>query len=1048
MKEMGYRSMEYTKVQQQMNDIVGDNVKKLAQLFPAAVKDGEVDFEALKEELGQFQEVGSEKYELTWAGKKNAKKIAQEDVVGRTLKFIPEDSKDAETTENLYIEGDNLEVLKLLRQNYYGAVKMIYIDPPYNTGNDFVYNDSFEMNDDEIKENDESFSGFGEKYSINSDTQSRYHANWISMMYPRLKVAKDLLRDDGVIFISIDDNEMINLKGICNEIFGEENFIEQLIWKRRANTPNDRVKSLVAIEELQPLFTLRYSATHKQLYNQIYKLDSYAAYQKDLVKKIVVKTVYGVIPKDYPYVRYLAFTSDLKARIEMFSQDQGGTIRFKTFNVSGGTSLEELSGGLFQYKDYRIAEEPHKLKPLSIATKNGFTSLEMGHSNHEIEKNEAVRIQIRLAIQNHFAKQFNIIRSGRKIKALTLFFIDEVSKVRDESAPDGRGEYLRIFDEEYKRYITTHIHELEKNKEYFPDYINVQAVREGYFARDKKNNAVNVEGWDSSVDDSDVKLKAKSQEDIDRGISLILEKKDELISFEEPLAFIFSHSALREGWDNPNVFTLCTLKAGGSDIAKKQEIGRGLRLPVDDTGNRCIDRKINELMVIANDYYDHFASALQKDFNDNMHFVKDEVTADILIETLKLAGVPEEKISPVLVDTLKEELVSVGVMNSDKILKGSPQQIAEILDNMFFVDDTLNEHAQLIKQQFKELMVQKGTRKIEIVNGDNASYDNYVRAYVTEGEFEKIYLGLRKNLMKRSIYRFKINKDAFIEDCIFQIDQSLLFKQSRNEYKIKMGRGKFDTSQKFVMKEASYGDKELEVEISSEQKSDFEIANFIMYHTMLPRLAIFKIIKGIMKRGLLNDQDILDDVTQLILRNLNDTKASNITSYEVINGYELDERNIFEMDTITEADFEQEWRVFKARSDRSSAMNEYYKLDSEGESQFAHKLENNENVLLFTKLKKGGFVIDTPYGNYSPDWAVVCRKDALKDSTIGIYFIVETKAGKTWEDLTQVERNKIRCGELHFKAVSNNTKFDWVNGYEDFVNKFGVFDSNKGHLSI
>ena len=182
------------------------------------------------------------------------------------------------------------------------------------------------------------------------------------------------------------------------------------------------------------------------------------------------------------------------------------------------------------------------------------------------------------------------------------------------------------------------------------------------------------------MDDSDVKLKAKSQEDIDRGISLILEKKDELISFEEPLAFIFSHSALREGWDNPNVFTLCTLKAGGSDIAKKQEIGRGLRLPVDNTGNRCIDRRINELTVIANDYYDHFASALQKDFNDNMHFVKDEVTADILIETLKSAGIPEEKISPKLVDTLKEELVSVGVMNTDNVLKGSSQQITKTLE--------------------------------------------------------------------------------------------------------------------------------------------------------------------------------------------------------------------------------------------------------------------------------------------------------------------------------------------------------------------------------
>ena len=157
-------------------------------------------------------------------------------------------------------------------------------------------------------------------------------------------------------------------------------------------TAKKKSKSLEAIEELQPLFTLRYSATHKQLYNQIYKLDSYAAYQKDLVKKITVKTVHGVIPKDYPYVRYISFTSDLKAKIEMFSQEQGGTIRFKTFNVAGGASLEELSGGLPQYKNYRVAEQPHKLKPLQIATPDGIFSLDMEHSNHEIEKNEAVRI--------------------------------------------------------------------------------------------------------------------------------------------------------------------------------------------------------------------------------------------------------------------------------------------------------------------------------------------------------------------------------------------------------------------------------------------------------------------------------------------------------------------------------------------------------------------------------------------------------------------------------------------------------------------------------
>lgn len=225
--------MENTRVSKGINDIVGDNVKKLAQLFPAAVKDGEVDFEALKEELGQFTEVDSEKYELTWAGKKNAKKIAQEDVVGRTLKFIPEDSKNANTTENLYIEGDNLEVLKLLRQNYYGVVKMIYIDPPYNTGNDFVYNDSFDMSQEESEKEEGNIDDLGARYTVNSKSKNRFHAKWLSNMYLRLKIAKDILSDNGVIFISIDDNEVTNLRKLCEEVFGEDNFVAQFVWKSK-----------------------------------------------------------------------------------------------------------------------------------------------------------------------------------------------------------------------------------------------------------------------------------------------------------------------------------------------------------------------------------------------------------------------------------------------------------------------------------------------------------------------------------------------------------------------------------------------------------------------------------------------------------------------------------------------------------------------------------------------------------------------------------------------------------------------------------------------
>lgn len=801
-------------------------------------------------------------------------------------------------------------------------------------------------------------------------------------------------------------------------------------------TKTKKSKSLQAIEEINPLFTLRYSATHKQLYNQVYKLDSYAAYKNDLVKKIQVKTVHGVIPKDYPYVRYVSFTSDLKARIEMFSQEQGGTIRFKTFDLRANASLEDLSGGLSQYKNMRIAEEPHKLKPLKIATPTEIFSLELGHSNNEIEKNEAIRIQIRLAIRNNFEKQFSILRTGKKIKALTLFFIDSVSKVRDNTSTDRRGEYVKIFDEEYADAIVTYGRQIEKYKDYFPNYKNVQAVREGYFAVDKKNNEVEVEGWDSSLEENTVK--AKTQEDIDRGISLILEKKDELISFDEPLAFIFSHSALREGWDNPNVFTLCTLKSGGSDIAKKQEIGRGLRLSVDTNGNRCLDSKINELTVIANDYYEHFATALQKDFNDNMSFNKNEVTADILMTTLQKAGIPDEKITAELVDTFKQELIHKGVINSSNILNKSVEQTTKMLQELTFTDETLKEHMEYVKEQFVNLMIQKGTHKIDIKNGDNEPRDNKIRSFITEDDFKDLYYGLCSNLTKRTIYKFNIDKDKFIEECAFDINDYLIFLRAKNEYKIETGKASFNDAQMFVMEDAQYKIGGMEVDIETTPKSDFEIANYIMYHTMLPRLAIFKIMRGIEKRKLLNNQDVLDSITQKILKKLNDVKAENVSSYEVIDGYELEAGQIFGVDTISEEDFNEEWRVFQANPDRISAMNEYYKMDSKGEKEFAEKLEADGNVILFTKLKKGGFIIDTPYGNYSPDWAVVCRKDSLVDPSIGIYFIVETKAGKADNTLTPTEKNKIRCGKLHFKAVSDLIKFDWVNSYEQFKIKFGV----------
>ena len=795
-------------------------------------------------------------------------------------------------------------------------------------------------------------------------------------------------------------------------------------------TANKKSQSLKAIDELEPLFTLRYSATHKNLYNQVYKLDSYEAYKKDLVKKIRVKTINSVIFKEFPYIRYTYFTKDYKARIEMFSQEQGQSIRFRSFDVENGFSLYELSGGLPQYKDMFIAEQPHKEKALKIASVNGDIELKLGESNKKLEDKEIIRIQINLAIDNHFKKQFEILEEGKRIKSLTLFFIDEVKKVRDSGTSDGRGVYLKIFDEEYLKIVQKYREKIEKYKNYFPHYEDVNLVREGYFALDKKKKEVEVEYKKGN------EVKAKSQEDIDRGIELILEKKDELISFNEPLAFIFSHSALREGWDNPNVFTLCTLKNGSSEIAKKQEIGRGLRLPVDVNGNRSLDKNVNELTVIANDSYENFSRMLQEDFNKNIN--KNEVTSDLLLVTLEKSGIPKIKITSELVDEFKKELIEKRVMDSNNVLlKNGEEDIKEIQ----FLNETLQEHSIQIAENFVKYMVEKGTNRIEIANGDNEPIINKQRSFVSEKEFQNLFEELGTNLSKKAIYKCKIDNEKYIESSIEKINSYISNFDLKQIVEVVESKGDYDEKGSFNLKEYN-GDKEIEIsKIEVATKSDFEIANYIMYHTMLPRLAILKIISGLEKekRKALNIQDVLENVTEILLENLNEMKAEKVFEYEVIDGYVTDTEKIFEVDNkINEEDFENKRRLFQAKKG-SRSLSDYYKLDSDGEKEFAEKLENDENVLMFTKLKKGGFVIDTPYGNYSPDWAIIYKNSSENsENNVGIYFIVETKADKEEKDLTSVEKSKIKCGKLHFEAVSKNIKFNWVKSYDDFKRKFEI----------
>ena len=209
-------------------DLIAQNLEQLKQIFPEVIKEGKVDFEALNDLLGNYGDTAEERFALNWAGKANARREAQKRSTG-TLRPCPEESVDWDSTENLYIEGDNLEVLKLMQKSYHSRVKMIYIDPPYNTGKDFVYKDNYADNMKNYLE----LTGQDKKLSTNTESDGRYHSNWLNMMYPRLKLARNLLTDDGVIFISIDDNEVANLRKVCDEIFGEENFVGEFIWRKK-----------------------------------------------------------------------------------------------------------------------------------------------------------------------------------------------------------------------------------------------------------------------------------------------------------------------------------------------------------------------------------------------------------------------------------------------------------------------------------------------------------------------------------------------------------------------------------------------------------------------------------------------------------------------------------------------------------------------------------------------------------------------------------------------------------------------------------------------
>lgn len=876
-----------------------------------------------------------------------------------------------------------------------------------------------------------------------------YDAN---MQDPVGKIRDDFINKNGLSILVINTQAFNSRNNKLRDFEAEGNVLGISAWdemeyinpitiidepqKFDGGKDKDFTKTMESIYSIKPRFILRYSATHRRELNLVYRLDSYDAYQDELVKRIRVKTVKRRIPKDYPYIKFRNITKDLNAKIELFSKGitKEPKIKINTVNKSNG-DLYEISGDLKQYKGMRIAENPRLDDKTLKLDKNGrIIELKEGEEDIPFSEADIVRYQMEIAIESHLDQQFNLLDNDKEIKALSLFFIDEVAKVRGKNGEDG--EYFKLFDEIYKKIINRpeYKKQFEKYSDYFTNYEDVKDVRQGYFAIDKRQRIAKLD--ETRLETGNWRKAEK--EAIANGIELILEKKEELLSFKTPLAFIFSHSALREGWDNPNIFTLCTLKKTDNEIAKKQEIGRGLRLPVDVYGKRHKDIEYNVLTVVANSSYDEFSKSLQKSYNEEIGFDKEIVDINVVYKVFKEAGLRKEIIDSELATEFINELRNNKIIDKNNKVR---KNISKELDNLKFKSEELNSHLIKLKEKIVEVMSEKGSRRIVIEDGDEEEVKNTWNSFIDEAGFKEIVFNLKSRLENTSYYKVKIEDDLFIGEVIKNINIEFEHIELDEQYlTIEEAKEMRDRVKGFGMEKVLETDRKIQDGEMKIERTKFEVVDYIMEATDLPRRALGIIYEGVDKKHLFNNQENLDLGLEIVKTTLINHISKNPIEYDLVKGYKLDDDKIFAMDTIINTEIGASKKYMYPLNPKDDftkkGMNKYYKFDSEGELMFAKELDNDKKVILFTKLYKGGFVIDTPYGNYTPDWAIVYENEDGKQE---LYFIVETKFQKNKEDLTSVEKLKIKCGMAHFEAISEGTKlltkFSWANSYKNFKRK-------------
>ncbi len=776
------------------------------------------------------------------------------------------------------------------------------------------------------------------------------------------------------------------------------------------------------LKEFHPLLTLRYSATHKSdsIYNMVYRLDAMEAYNKRLVKKIAVKGIAetgSTATNSYVYLESINLSkSDPTATLQFDVKQATGT-KPKSRIVKVGDNLYDYSNGLEEYKNGFVVKSIDG-RDDSVEFLNGI-KIFAGDVIGKVDEDQLRRIQIRETILSHIQRERQLFYKG--IKVLSLFFIDEVANYReyDAAGQPVNGKYATMFEEEYEDIISGL--QLSIGEDDYIKYLNsikASKTHAGYFSVDGKGKMIN----------SKVGRKETTSDDVS-AYELIMKNKELLLDRDpkkSPVRFIFSHSALREGWDNPNVFQICTLKQSSSDVRKRQEVGRGLRLCVNQDGERMDTNalgndvhNINVLTVIASESYDSFAKGLQTEMADAVADRPRAVTVDLFVGKV----IKDDKGNEQVIDQ-----DTASAIHYDMIVNGYIDRKGVLTDKYY--QDKANGEIKVAEE-----VADSAAFVIEIVDSiydarsmqpENARSNN-VELQVDEDKMAMPeFKALWSKINAKSVYVVDFDTDELVRKSIASLDSKLrvskiYFRVETGAMDIIKSKDELMSGASFVKEEsASYG-----VTVTANSNVKYDLIGKLVDETGLTRKAIIAILQGIQPQVFNQFKDNPEEFILKAASLINDQKATAIIehiTYDV-----LDER--YDTDVFTEPTIKGKLGVNAMKAKKH--LYDHIVYDSSNERDFATDLDTNTDVAVYVKLPDG-FYISTPVGHYNPDWAIAFYEGKVKH----IYFVAETKGSMNSMQLRLIEESKIHCAREHFKAISSgNVVYDVVDSYKSLLEK-------------